>query len=51
MWEIPAGQLSEDNIRSTLTDFGLDGRVQKVTGATDVFRVRRRPLTPVSRSM
>ena len=46
VWEIPAGQLSEDNIRSTLTDFGLDGRVQKVTGATDVFRVRAEAADP-----
>ncbi len=40
VWEVPTGQASEDDIRGVLAEFGLDGRVQKVTGGTDVFRVR-----------
>jgi len=45
VWEVPAGEASEDDIRSTLTEFGLEGRIQKVTGGTDVFRVRAESAT------
>ena len=40
VWDVPAGDASEEDIRDTLTDFGLDGRIQKVTGGTDTFRIR-----------
>ncbi|MDG2261456.1 MAG: protein translocase subunit SecF, partial [Actinomycetota bacterium] len=45
VWEVPSGEATEDDIRNTLTDFGLDGRIQKVTGGTDVFRVRAESAT------
>lgn len=45
VWEVPSGEATEDDIRNTLTDFGLDGRIHKVTGGTDVFRVRAESAT------
>ncbi len=41
VWEVPASEtLTEDDIRGVLSDFGQDARIQTVTGATDIFRVR-----------
>ncbi len=41
VWEVPANeQISEDEIRSVLGDFGQDPRVQLVTGGSDIWRVR-----------
>jgi len=46
VWEIPSGQLTEEDVRATLDEFGLEARVQEVTGATDVFRVRAESADP-----
>ena len=41
VWEVPRGELSEDNVRGVLDNFGLgDARVQLVTGQTDIFRIK-----------
>ena len=41
VWEVPATEsLTEDDIESTLAEFGQDARIQRVTGGTDIFRVR-----------
>lgn len=41
VWEIPATEgLTEDDVADKLSEFGQDGRIQRVTGGTDIFRVR-----------
>jgi len=46
VWEIPSGQLTEEDVRATLEEFGLEARIQEVTGVTDVFRVRAEEAAP-----
>lgn len=45
VWEVPTGEASEDDIRDTLDEFGLDARVQKVSGGSDTFRIRAESAT------
>lgn len=41
VWEVPATEgLTDTQIKDVLAEFGQDGRVQKVTGSSDIFRIR-----------